>query len=414
MRAAREPTKGTEIASLEAQRNELEVRAMGALVGERRSAIARLAMVAMFGAISELADPHHSASGVYVGIAYTTFAVGFAIGVWTRKRANSTVARWLPIATTLVDFGFISAEEILQSAHNQFQPGQFAVGTLIVMSFSIARMSAWHVAFSLACAEAAWIACTVHAGVATAFPTWFVECGLVVAGLLLVMTNRVIGSMFHGLRQRDNLTRFLPRQVAERVIAAGPGALAPVDREVTVLFSDIRGFTGLSEGLAPREVLAMLDDYFGRMGQVVKGHDGVIGKFLGDGLLAFWGVPDRVGDHALRAVRAARDMRRELVELNRHRELEGKPAIKIGIGIHTGNVAAGMLGGQLQSEYTIIGDAVNVASRIEGLTKEHAVDVLISETTWAQLGDGIPARRVGDAPIRGRKEPVVLYALDER
>jgi adenylate cyclase len=147
------------------------------------------------------------------------------------------------------------------------------------------------------------------------------------------------------------------------------------------------------------------------MAQIVKGHDGVVGKFLGDGLLAFWGVPDRLTDHALRAVRAAADMQRELVELNRRRAEDGEPPIKIGIGIHTGTVAAGTLGGAHQAEYTVIGDAVNVASRIEGLTKERGVDLLISETTWAQLDGKIAGARVGEESIRGRSEAVVLYTL---
>src|SRR5215470_6797505 len=164
--------------------------------------------------------------------------------------------------------------------------------------------------------------------------------------------------------------------------------------------------------MVPRKLLMMLDDYFGRMSQIVKGHDGVVGKFLGDGLLAFWGVPDRLDDHAARAVRAARDMRRVLDELNDDRGKSGLAPIRIGIGIHTGAVAAGMLGGALQSEYTVIGDAVNVASRIEGLTKEHGVDVLVSETTWAQLPESRRGDRLASAEIRGRKEPVVLYTLD--
>jgi adenylate cyclase len=144
-----------------------------------------------------------------------------------------------------------------------------------------------------------------------------------------------------------------------------------------VLFSDIRGFTGMSEGMGPRDLLMMLDDYFGRMSQVVKGHDGVVGKFIGDGLLAFWGVPDAVPDHAVRAVRAARDMRGALRELNQQRTKDGASPIKI-----------------------------------EGLTKEHGVDVLLSETTWAQLGGGLPARKLAEDTIRGRKMPVVLYALE--
>jgi adenylate cyclase len=148
------------------------------------------------------------------------------------------------------------------------------------------------------------------------------------------------------------------------------------------------------------------------MSQIVKGHDGVVGKFLGDGLLAFWNVPDVLEDHAQRAVRAARDMRKVLREINEYRAKEAKPPIRIGIGIHTGTVAAGMLGGALQSEYTVIGDAVNVASRIEGLTKEHHVDVLISETTFAALPEPRRGEKLAAAEIRGRKEPIVLYTID--
>ena len=164
--------------------------------------------------------------------------------------------------------------------------------------------------------------------------------------------------------------------------------------------------------MGPTEVLTMLDDYFGRMSQIVKGHDGVVGKFMGDGLLAYWGVPDRLDDHAVRAVRAARDMRRAVRELNQHRHHQGLAPIRIGIGIHTGNVAAGMLGCSLQSEYTVIGDVVNVASRVEELTKDHDVDVLVSETTWAQLPEPRRGDRIASAEIRGRKEPVVLYTID--
>jgi adenylate cyclase len=110
-------------------------------------------------------------------------------------------------------------------------------------------------------------------------------------------------------------------------------------------------------------------------------------------------------------VRAARDMQRAVRELNQHRETQGLPPIAIGIGIHTGQVAAGMLGGALQAEYTVIGDAVNVASRIESLTKEHGVAVLISETTWSQLPEPRPGERLASVEIRGRKQPIVLYSV---
>lgn len=407
-----DPTKGTEVAALEAQRNEAQVRAEGSLLGERRSALARIAMIAMFGLVSRLGGQSDLTQTI-VGGSYAAFALVTLWMVYRLQTPDPSKALWRPLALAVVDFSLITTMAMLDVAGGHgFNPAQHVIASAIVMSFAITRMTGFHVAFSVGLAIISHLIATWYGGELGSHTMIFVIGGMGVFGFLAVMTNRAVGTMFQGLRQRDNLTRFMPRQVAERVIHAGPNALAPVEREVTVMFTDIRGFTTMSEGLSPRELLSMLDDYFGRMGQVVKGHDGVIGKFLGDGLLAFWGVPDRLDDHAVRAVRAARDMRRALRELNQHRENHGKPPIRIGIGIHTGPVAAGMLGGALQAEYTIIGDAVNVASRVESLTKDHDVDVLISETTWAQLPEPRRGERLASVEIRGRKQPIVLYTID--
>ncbi len=411
--SAREPTKGTEIAALEAKRNEEQVRAEGALLGERRAAIARLVMIALFAIVSGVRGGPRNWAQMGVGTFYTVFGAVTLLVVYRIAKPVPRRSFWIPIVLTTVDYVTIATLGMLDVWWTgKLSTGQFAISSAILMSFSVARISLVHVAYSVLLAVIGFLTLAWYAGSVEPHTIIFILSGYVVLGLILALTNRAVGKMFHGLRQRDNLTRFLPRPVADRVIAQGPAALAPVQREITVLFSDIRGFTGMSEGLEPRDVLAMLDDYFGRMSQIVKGHDGVVGKFLGDGMLAFWGVPDAVSDHAVRAVKAARDMRVAVIELNRHREQEAKPPIKIGIGIHTGTVAAGMLGGELQSEYTVIGDAVNVASRIEGLTKDHAVDLLISETTWGQLGTLPGVRRIAESQIRGRKEPVVLYTVD--
>ena len=404
-------TKATVIAAHEAQRNELQVRADGALLGERRAAFGRVVMIAIFGLVATTRHGPHNNWQTFAGFIFTLYAVSVLIATHRIKRATPERSRYVPIGLTLLDFagtGILGGLDIWFTG--TFYTGEHAVSTAILMAFSVARLSLWHVALSLACAEVSFTVLASYAGALGDRTTAFVMCGYAVLGVLLALTNRAVGEMFKGLRMRDNLTRFLPRQVAERVIAEGPTALAPIECEVTVLFSDIRGFTSMSERMEPRDVLAMLDDYFGRMSIVVKGHDGVVGKFLGDGLLAFWGTPDRVPDHAARAVKSARDMRRVVAELNAERARDGLAPIAIGIGVHTGKVAAGMLGGSLQSEYTIIGDAVNVASRIEGLTKEHKVDLLISETTRAAFGDG--TREVAKAQIRGRAEPVVLYTID--
>jgi adenylate cyclase len=408
--SAKEPTKGTQVAALEARRNEDQVLAEGALLGERRAAAARLAMIAMFGIISSLrgsSTPMSIAGAIYTVVAIITFVM-----VRRVKVAEIAKARTRPLILSAIDFTFITLQGCFSVDNGTHHAEMAAIAAAVVLSFSVARWPLVNVLFSIVAAPLSFTIVSAYDGTLGDHASVFAIGGLLVLGFMILMTNLAVRRMFAGLRQRDNLTRFLPRQVAERVMQRGPGALAPVERIVTVLFSDIRGFTTMSEGLSPRDVLLMLDDYFGRMSQIVKGHDGVVGKFMGDGLLAYWGVPDKLDDHAVMAVRAARDMRRAIRELNQHRETQGLPPIKVGIGIHTGAVAAGMLGGSLQSEYTVIGDAVNVASRVEGLTKEYDVDVLISETTWELLHEPRRCERLGSAEIRGRKEPVVLYTID--
>lgn len=405
-------TQGTAIAAREARRNEQLTLARGALVGERRAAVARLGMIVMFSAITELpllrAGAPFNPPQFAVGFSYFVFAVATLVILRRIREVRVGESIVWPLLIMLADFSFLTALAGLDIA--PLRLGNHAVACSVLILFAVARISVIHVIASVACALVSLVIVTATRG--TFGPaTAFVAGGYVVVGFMVGLTNIAVRSMFRDLRRRDTLTRFLPSQVAERMLAIGPEALAPVQREVTVLFSDIRGFTSLSESLQPREVLELLDDYFGRMAEVVKGHDGVVGKFMGDGMLAFWGAPDRVDDHARRAVRAARDMCRGLAEINRHRERQGLALLRIGIGIHTGTVAAGMVGGAMQAEYTVIGDAVNVASRIEGLTKQHDVEVLISETTWTQLGGEIEGQRLPASELRGRSEAVVLYAL---
>jgi len=403
---------------LEQEYDDAQVRAQSALIGERAVAIVRLVMMAMIGistgVVSRLAgETHedHPARRWIVGL-YLAFCVITVIATQRVKKGNPKFALWLVGSYIFIDAGFfLTMAWIDAQLGRPAKPHIVTVSFALLICFSVARSRLIHVVLSTLVSVASVAVISVLQG--WAHPVWtsFTCSCLFALGLLIGFTNHRVRGMFVDIRRRENLSRFLPRQVVERVLASGGQALEPVQREVTILFSDIRSFTTLSESKAPREVLALLDEYFGHMGQIVRGHDGMLNKFLGDGLLAVWGVPDVQEDHAERAVKAALDMRRKLVELNEQWVREGREAIKIGIGIHTGVVAAGMLGGADQREYTVIGDAVNLASRIESLTKGLQTDLLVSESTYAQCREKFRGERAGEEKVKGRDAPVVVYTV---
>jgi len=205
------------------------------------------------------------------------------------------------------------------------------------------------------------------------------------------------------------LGRHFSPAVARRIIQSGVQA-ASETREVTVLVADLRGFTAESERLGrAEEVVALLNQLLGRMVDVVFEHGGTLDKFLGDGLLAYFGAPLPQEDHPVRAVSCALAMQAALGELNRERERRGEGRLGMGIGIHTGDVVVGDIGPENRREYTVIGDPVNVTARIEGLTKEVGQPVLASEVTRARVAD-VEWRPVGARPVRGKAEPIALFA----
>ena len=181
----------------------------------------------------------------------------------------------------------------------------------------------------------------------------------------------------------------------------------------TILFCDIRGFTTLSEQINPKQVVTLLNKYFSSMEQCIVKHKGIINKYIGDAIMAIFGVPLSNPNQALDAYNCCLDMRKTLIELNKELEAENLPQIRFGIGLHTGNVLAGNIGSNSRMEYTVIGDTVNVASRIESLCKEYNCDLLISETTVEGMvsceGDLPMLQSMGETQIRGRKTAITIY-----
>ncbi|MEI7612925.1 MAG: adenylate/guanylate cyclase domain-containing protein [Betaproteobacteria bacterium] len=180
------------------------------------------------------------------------------------------------------------------------------------------------------------------------------------------------------------------------------------NQELTVLFSDVRGFTSISEGLDPKELTRLMNDYLGAMTQVVQKNRGTLDKYIGDAIMAFWGAPVEDPEHARRAVLTALEMQKELRKLDEPFKARGWPALHIGVGINTGMMTVGDMGSPVRKSYTVMGDAVNLGSRLEGITKEYGVGVIVSEATKARVKD-VVYRELDRVRVKGKDEPVGIY-----
>jgi len=206
--------------------------------------------------------------------------------------------------------------------------------------------------------------------------------------------------------------KYVSREVLEEILRDPTGvALGGEEREVTVFFSDIRGFTTISEKTAPRDLVRLLNIYFSEMSREVLIHGGVLDKYIGDAIMAFWGAPLDDAHHADHAFDAARAMIEKLGALNKRLQEMGGPEINIGIGLYTGPAVVGNIGSEERHDYTIIGDTVNVASRLEGLTKEFKTRLVIGETTRLKITRDAPFRHLGAVTVKGRGEPLEVYTV---
>jgi adenylate cyclase len=206
---------------------------------------------------------------------------------------------------------------------------------------------------------------------------------------------------------------YVPPKVVDDLVAdAGKLQLGGEKRELTVLFSDIRGFTTLSEAMAPEELVKLMNEYFTVMTGKVFDHRGSLDKYIGDAIMAIFGAPLPEPQHATLACRSALDMIRGLRTFQQSLHARGLPAIDIGVGINTGPMIVGNMGSASRFNYTVVGDAVNLASRIEHLNKDYGTNILVSEYTYLPVQDEFPlAREVDSVRVRGRAQPVRLFEL---
>jgi len=216
--------------------------------------------------------------------------------------------------------------------------------------------------------------------------------------------------MLDGLREReaikDAFGRYVTREVRDEILA-GRVSVEGEQREVTILFADLRDFTPWVEATEPRQVVRDLNAYFAEMEAAIRDHGGLVLQFIGDEIEAVFGAPVPAPDHAQRAVRAALDMRARLQAWNTGRS---RP-LSHGIGVHTGAVLAGAIGSRERLSYALVGDAVNLASRIEGLTKEVGADILVSATTARRLDGGIALEPLPAVRVKGKTAEVEVFRV---
>lgn len=231
---------------------------------------------------------------------------------------------------------------------------------------------------------------------------------------LAATTYRFFSEEREKRRAREIFSRFLAPAIVDEVLAEGASVrLGGEKRVLSVLFSDVRGFTSISERLDPHLLLEFLNEFLTPMTDIiVSGHQGTLDKYIGDAIMAFWGAPRAQEDHALRACRAALAMVERLESLRGAWRERGLPDLDVGIGINTGPMSVGFVGSQDRFyNYTVLGDAVNLASRLEGANKEYGTRVILGASTYAQVRGEVVARELDLVRVKGKREPVQIFEL---
>ncbi len=222
----------------------------------------------------------------------------------------------------------------------------------------------------------------------------------------------ILEDMTSEKRTRSMMTRLLSKDVAEQLMSGDWEALMKGSRQdVTILFSDIRSYTTLTEQIGAQETVEMLNEYFSYMVDVIFNHGGTLDKFIGDALMAIFGAPVHHPKNAIHGVHAALEMFDRLKALNEVRTSAGKVPIRIGLGLSSGEVLCGTIGSEKKMEYTAIGDGVNLSSRLEGATKQYGVDILISEFTYRRAATECRVRQIDWVKVKGKLQPVTVYEL---
>ena len=222
--------------------------------------------------------------------------------------------------------------------------------------------------------------------------------------------NLMIQSLKESRKARESFGKYVCKEIRDEIIAGNPSLDGEMKR-VTLLFSDLRNFTGLVEKNHPKDVVQIMNQYFTEMTLAIKAHKGLILQYVGDEIEAVFGAPVGFDDHPEMAVIAALEMRDRLSQLNIKLEQQGFKPLAHGIGIHSGAVLAGNIGSSDRLSYALVGDTVNTASRIEGLTKIYGCDTIVSQTTYNLLTGSYQTEQLAPVKVKGKEDELIVYKL---
>jgi len=356
----------------------------------------------------------------------------FLVVLLDRSFTHERYRPWLTYVLTTLDLIFITVAIVINRNASGAESYVMSVdaapfyGLFLINALSGLRLDIRHTHYCAAGTMAVFIAFSVIdlPRAAAAGPVPIVSS--VMKGVLLVGTayaSGIIGIrakklVIENLKEQQGrnlittvLGRYLPGPAAEKILS-GDVELSGEERTITVLFSDIRDFTGISERLSPYEVVGLLNRYLEHMVRIVFMHDGTLDKFLGDGFMAIFGAPFPHGDDPRRAVRAAVQMRGALEEFNRSlADRDRIASLGMGIGIATGRAVVGTIGSTERMEYTAIGDTVNTASRIMTAGRKLGSDIVVDSETYRAVADIVSAKSVSPTRLKGKDEPVELYKI---
>jgi len=289
------------------------------------------------------------------------------------------------------------------------------VSALVAAALALAASALvvrWHALRALAAVGVVWLAGLAVVGAAFVYADVWVRGVAGSLALGLGYAASVVDNFVREQRERRRLSQFFSPEVLRAVVRQrDESSLETGRRLVTVLFADIRGFTSLSERLEPEEVAEMLREYLTEMTDVIFKHGGTVDKYIGDCVMALFNVPFEDPDHVMNAMRTALEMQERTLAVSARWESRLGAVIRSGIGINTGDAVVGTMGSRQRLEYTAIGDTINLGSRLEALTKEHGVAIIISEFTQAALPADFLTRELGEVTVRGRLQPVKIYGV---